>query len=190
MEQTDRFSAPPRAVLEAEAAALMRQPGFDAALRRFCNGLTGFHEAVRGGPIGMPNTARWAVAMLILYLSRVAPAQATSATLIRQCQLGGLCGPAAVKGAIALLLSANFVRHGPPAADARARQLAPTERLRAMVAEGPRRLIGRTKPPHSPNFMSDAMSSLMPQAVSSFMMAFPRSPRGWTAHAAISSCSN
>jgi hypothetical protein len=136
MEQTDRFLPPSYAALDAEAGALLDHPGFDVALQAFCTGLTGFHQRVRAQPIGMPDTARWAVAMLILYLHPRAPAQANTATLIRLCRFGGLCGPAAVKGAIALLLSAGYVDYGAPADDARIRQLAPTARLQDLLREG------------------------------------------------------
>jgi hypothetical protein len=136
MEQTDHFVPPSREVLDAEAEAFLAHPCFDKALIAFCDGMTNYHQQVRASHIGMPDTARWAVAVLILHLSSVAPKMATTATLIRICQAGGLCGPAAVKGAIGLLRGAEFIANGLPADDLRSRQLVPTARLIAMMQRG------------------------------------------------------
>lgn len=136
MELFDTFSPPARKELDAEARELARHANFSRALRSFCDGLTNYSAEVRALNIGPVDTLRWALAALTIAFEATAPRQSTTANLIRLCGLGGLGGPAAVRGNIAALAARGLLTLTPDTVDRRVKHVRPTEMLNAIMRAG------------------------------------------------------
>lgn len=135
IEQRFDFAPPDRATLKSEAVALTGLPAFDQAALAFCRGMTGFHAGRWVLNVGLSDTVRFVVAALVIHLDAAWPGGATTARVARLCHAGGLAGPKAAKGALAVFRAAGLVRDRPDGSDRRARRLAPTPALLGLMCE-------------------------------------------------------
>lgn len=135
MKQRDTNSPPDRTALEQEASALRAHPGFDRAVRAFCQGMIETHAGRRLANIGLAHTLGWATAVLVVYLDHVSPQGTTTSQLVQLCTTGGLAGPKAVRGAIRTLLSFELIAEEDHPTDRRARRLRPRPLLLDIQAD-------------------------------------------------------
>ena len=135
MRPGERVTPPSTAGLMAEAQAWTRRPAFDAALRRFCEGMVAFHSGRRVANVGLGRTLNWAAASFVVYLDHARPEGVGFSQILQICAAGGLGGRKAVRHALDALIATDLARLHDRPDDARVRRLRPTPALLALHRE-------------------------------------------------------